>query len=205
VMRRFTLLMAGGPLLVIALGDGYVALCGHARASTGPGPGANVAPTHDMLACSKDSDCVTVPRVGCCDNGWKEAVNAASSTRYQASFACPDPHPICPTFVVLEERVPRCGLRTHECELVPADPGKRATSTGTTPPRRVVQTTAGPITLVGDRCCCAFVVEGDILKEDLREPSACAREYLGRCVLLDPNRYTPHPCCPGATGERCGD
>ena len=61
------------------------------------------------------------------------------------------------------------------------------------------------VTMVGDQCCCAFVEEGDILVEDLRLPADCAAEPSGECILVDPGRFTPHPCCPDATGERCGD
>jgi hypothetical protein len=54
-------------------------------------------------------------------------------------------------------------------------------------------------------CCCAFIREGDI---DIisEEPTATEQECLvrdtGSCI--DPTgRYTPHPCCPDATGDRC--
>lgn len=54
-------------------------------------------------------------------------------------------------------------------------------------------------------CCCEFIVEGDIIEEDLLPVDQCAAREQGQCIEVDPNRLTPHPCCPDATGERCGD
>ena len=53
-------------------------------------------------------------------------------------------------------------------------------------------------------CCCEFLVQGDILKEDLVAASDCPTRDRGRCIQVDPMRLTPHPCCPNAKGERCG-
>ena len=53
-------------------------------------------------------------------------------------------------------------------------------------------------------CCCEFLVEGDILEEDLLTVDECAARDSGQCIEVDPNRLTPHPCCPDAQGERCG-
>lgn len=53
-------------------------------------------------------------------------------------------------------------------------------------------------------CCCAHVIEGDILTEDALPVADCAARDSGQCVIVDPGRLTPHPCCPSATGERCG-
>src|SRR6476659_946281 len=36
--------------------------------------GADAAPS-DFYACAATPDCVAVPKVGCCNNGYKEAVN----------------------------------------------------------------------------------------------------------------------------------
>ncbi len=54
-------------------------------------------------------------------------------------------------------------------------------------------------------CCCEFIAEGDIIIEDLLVPSECRGAQGGQCIEVDPNRLTPHPCCPDAQGERCGD
>jgi len=55
------------------------------------------------------------------------------------------------------------------------------------------------------QCCCEHVVEGDILTEDLLDSRVCTEERTeGRCVVVDPGRFTPHPCCPDATGATCG-
>ena len=56
------------------------------------------------------------------------------------------------------------------------------------------------------QCCCEHVVEGDILVEDLLDARVCTDERsAGRCVIVDPGRLTPHPCCPDATGETCAN
>ena len=53
-------------------------------------------------------------------------------------------------------------------------------------------------------CCCEFLVQGDVLKEDFVAASDCTTRQRGRCIQVDPMRMTPHPCCPQAKGERCG-
>jgi hypothetical protein len=68
-------------------------------------------------ACQADSDCIAVPRVGCCHNGYKEAVNVSQQDAYAASFTCPRRVP-CPMFIIRESRVPRCDLGTHLCAMV---------------------------------------------------------------------------------------
>jgi hypothetical protein len=91
------------------------------EAASTPEPAALVtapSPPQPLLVCAADSDCVAVPRNGCCNNGYKEAVNAASVAAYQASFVCPEPHPICPMFRIRDDRVPVCNVTTHLCELV---------------------------------------------------------------------------------------
>jgi len=54
-------------------------------------------------------------------------------------------------------------------------------------------------------CCCAFIKPGDIdiiSEEPTDTTSACLARDQGSCV--DPTgRFTPHPCCPDATGDRC--
>ena len=54
-------------------------------------------------------------------------------------------------------------------------------------------------------CCCEHVVEGDIIDEKLLPKDQCSQKVDGQCITVDPNRLTPHSCCPNATGERCGD
>jgi hypothetical protein len=84
----------------------------------GPDAAANEGVPAKFRACSADADCVAVPRVGCCHNGWKEAVAAAQKDAYAASFVCPDAHPICPMFIVRDARVPRCDSTAQLCTLV---------------------------------------------------------------------------------------
>lgn len=54
-------------------------------------------------------------------------------------------------------------------------------------------------------CCCAFVAPGDIdiiSEEPAASASECEARDQGSCI--DPTgRFTPHPCCPEATGDRC--
>lgn len=69
-------------------------------------------------ACSVDADCVAVPRVGCCHNGWNEAVNAQQTDAYAASFTCADTHTICPMYRISDKRTPECSNVTHLCEMV---------------------------------------------------------------------------------------
>jgi hypothetical protein len=69
-------------------------------------------------ACSVDADCVAVNRVGCCHNGWKEAVSAPQRDAYAASFTCPQAHPICPMFIVRDQRIAECDNTTHLCTMV---------------------------------------------------------------------------------------
>ena len=92
----------------MTVGDGRIA---HAQ------PGDTGAPAR-FRACSADADCVAVPRVGCCHNGWNEAVAVSQKDAYAASFVCPEAHPICAMFLVRDTRVPRCDGATHLCRLV---------------------------------------------------------------------------------------
>jgi hypothetical protein len=61
-----------------------------------------------FTACTVDEDCVAVPQVGCCDNGWRAAVNRCAASEYEDSFACPQLRPICPQYRVDDTRQPRC-------------------------------------------------------------------------------------------------
>ena len=60
-----------------------------------------------------------------------------------------------------------------------------------------------PFALPDGYCCCEFLVM-DIQEEDALLVDSCASQNQGQCIDVDPNRLTPHPCCPNATGERCG-
>jgi hypothetical protein len=61
---------------------------------------------------------VAVDRVGCCHNGWKEAVAMSQKDAYARSFTCPQAHPICPMFIVQDRRTPRCDAASHLCAMV---------------------------------------------------------------------------------------
>jgi hypothetical protein len=75
-------------------------------------------------SCNVTSDCEAVAQVGCCNNGYKAAVNKHHVAAYEASFTCPPPKPFCPLFVILDQRVPVCNPTTKTCEMVePADSG----------------------------------------------------------------------------------
>ncbi len=82
----------------------------------GPGPaddnGAD-AGNAQYRGCKQDSDCVAVPRVGCCNNGWLEAVSATQKDAYAKSFVCPTPRPMCPMYIVHDTRTPKCDPGSH--------------------------------------------------------------------------------------------
>lgn len=75
----------------------------------------------DWYSCAGDSDCVAVLRVGCCHEGWMEAVNRRRAEAYEASFTCPEPRPICPQIRIIDGRVPECDQASHQCTMVPVD------------------------------------------------------------------------------------
>lgn len=68
--------------------------------------------------CTMDSDCTAVPKVGCCINGYMEAVSTRSVEAYKASFICPTPNQVCPHVMVSDTRQPECNNGTHQCEMV---------------------------------------------------------------------------------------
>jgi hypothetical protein len=80
----------------------------HAAAATAPAR---------FRACSADTDCVAVSRVGCCHNGWNEAVAASQKDAYAASFVCPVAHPICAMVIVRDTRQAACDAATRLCTL----------------------------------------------------------------------------------------
>lgn len=79
-------------------------------------PAANV-----WESCNTDADCVAVPRVGCCHNGYNEAVNTGHVADYEASFTCPIKPGICPLFFVDDTRQAECNNGTKKCEMVAID------------------------------------------------------------------------------------
>jgi hypothetical protein len=71
-------------------------------------------------ACNTDKDCVAVPRVGCCQNGYNEAVNVNHTAEYQASFTCMSKM-MCPLFFINDTRQAECNTGTKKCEMVAID------------------------------------------------------------------------------------
>lgn len=58
---------------------------------------------------------------------------------------------------------------------------------------------------VPEKICCLFIIQGDIMTEDLLTKEECLKQDHGEVIEVDPGRGTPHPCCPDATGPTCGD
>ena len=94
-----------------------------AAADAGPGAAQDAGPSDDgggapaqYRACKTDSDCVAVPRVGCCDLGWKEAVATSQQSAYAASFHCQE-RAICPQYKVQDTRVALCENTSHLCTM----------------------------------------------------------------------------------------
>ena len=81
-------------------------------------PSADAGSAVAFQACAMDSDCVSVPRVSCCNNGYREAVNAGKADAYKRSFTCPPPKPMCAMFMINDNREPECNNGSHLCELV---------------------------------------------------------------------------------------
>ncbi len=75
----------------------------------------------DFLACQVDDDCVAVRLGGCCNNGWKTAVNRDEVDAYEASAACHQQRPICPMYIVNDVRVAECNRASLQCEMVDID------------------------------------------------------------------------------------
>jgi hypothetical protein len=71
----------------------------------------------DFYSCQVDADCVAVPKVGCCHNGYLEAVNANEVDAYESSFFCNE-QILCPQFIIDDTRVAECNTATRKCEMV---------------------------------------------------------------------------------------
>lgn len=87
-----------------------------ARVATATTTDGGVDP--QFRACQSDSDCVAVPRAGCCNNGWKEAVAVSQKDAYAKANACARAHPICPMYRIRDGRVAKCDTQTRLCTMV---------------------------------------------------------------------------------------
>ena len=93
-----------------------------APAASAPDEGTPAAgPTTLFRTCQVDTDCVAVDRVGCCHNGYKEAVAVSEKDAYAHSFTCPQAHPVCPMFIMRDMRVAQCDTAAHRCAMVRAE------------------------------------------------------------------------------------
>lgn len=72
----------------------------------------------DYLTCNADTDCVAVPREGCCRNGYKDAVNKNKIDLYRAANRCKQTNPMCTQMIVEDRRVAQCNAVSHQCEMV---------------------------------------------------------------------------------------
>jgi hypothetical protein len=79
-------------------------------------PPSNVDPA--FTGCVTDDDCVAVPQVGCCHNGWLVAVNSCSVADYTAASTCQTTGTICPMYIVNDTRVAVCDPSSNACTLV---------------------------------------------------------------------------------------
>ena len=69
-------------------------------------------------SCNVNADCVQVADGGCCPHGRRDVVNTDSTTAWADLTVCTEnPHPICPLYVVYDDRVARCDHSTHLCTL----------------------------------------------------------------------------------------
>jgi hypothetical protein len=76
-----------------------------------------------LFTCKLDTDCIAVPKAGCCDNGWREAVNKNEVESYASLYACTEVSPLCSHLQVHDTRIAVCGNATQKCELI--DPAKQ--------------------------------------------------------------------------------
>ena len=79
------------------------------------------ARTAEYFSCAADDDCVVVPRAGCCNNGWNEAVNRLRKAEYAEAHVCTIHRPICLMYLVQDRRVARCSEEKRACVLVGVD------------------------------------------------------------------------------------
>jgi hypothetical protein len=122
--------MAAAPVTTVVLDAGpAIAVTSDASAlpaapSASPAPSSPAASTDngpDFFSCTADADCTAVAKVGCCQNGFLEAVNTQSANAYRASFVCGQKRPICPMYRIADKRLPVCGATSHKCEMLQPD------------------------------------------------------------------------------------
>jgi hypothetical protein len=124
--------MAAAPVTTVVLDAGAAATTAASAEVPTPAPTAPPAASSasanaggdanpDFFACNTDSDCTAVAKVGCCQNGYLEAVNKQSASAYRASFVCGQKRPICPMYRITDKRLPVCGSTSHKCELLRPD------------------------------------------------------------------------------------
>jgi hypothetical protein len=94
-----------------------VPACGGSPGATADSTAQGDTTAENFFSCHTDDDCVAVARVGCCSNGWKEAVNVDEVDDYEASGpkVC---NMMCPRYMVLDTRVAECNRAQHKCEMV---------------------------------------------------------------------------------------
>jgi hypothetical protein len=90
-------------------------------ASASAAPSASSAPD-PIYACQSDADCVAVPRAGCCNNGYKEAIARGQEEAYRAAHPCARKRMICPQFVINDRRQPLCDSAEQQCVMVGGAP-----------------------------------------------------------------------------------
>jgi hypothetical protein len=72
-----------------------------------------------ITSCDVDADCVAVPTGGCCEHGWKTAVNKHHVRVYENATKCTqNPRPFCPMFIVNDTRIAACDASAHQCKMV---------------------------------------------------------------------------------------
>jgi hypothetical protein len=87
--------------------------------------GANATAAQlDYLSCNVDSDCVAVPQAGCCNNGYKAAVNKDKIDSYRSANTCKIKNVICPQIFVEDRRLAQCNRTSHQCEMIEPPPAK---------------------------------------------------------------------------------
>jgi hypothetical protein len=79
---------------------------------------ADYAQVPEWDRCSRDSDCIAVPRGGCCQDGWKEAVNKNKVIQYTNQFDDLVCTAFCPAIVIRDDRAALCNSDKGRCEMV---------------------------------------------------------------------------------------